>query len=59
IKAKRLFLFLAEKCGHAWVNKLDISKVRLGSGKRLIVRGGRLDKKYQITVPSEISREVP
>ena len=59
IKAKRLFLFLAEKCGHAWVNKLDVSKVRLGSGKRLIVRGGRLDKKYQITVPSDISREVP
>jgi hypothetical protein len=59
IKAKRLFLFLAEKCGHAWVDKLDISKIRLGSGKRLIVRGGRLDPKYQITVPADISREVP
>ncbi len=59
IKAKRLFLFLAEKCGHAWVTKLDTSKVRLGSGKRLIVRGGRLDPKYQITVPADISREVP
>ena len=59
IKAKRLFLFLSEKCGHAWVNKLDISKVRLGSGKRLIAREGRLDLKYQITVPVDISREVP
>ena len=58
IKAKRLFLYLAEKCGHAWTNKLDMHKIELGQGKRLIVRGGRLDPKYKITVPADNQREV-
>ncbi len=53
VKAKRLFLFLAEDCGHAWVDKLDILKLDLGKGKRSIVKGGRLDPKYQITVPAK------
>ncbi len=51
IKAKRLFLFLAEECEHPWVQKLDLSKIDLGSGKRSIVTGGHLNAKYQITVP--------
>lgn len=51
IKAKRLFMFLAEACHHAWVEKLDLSKVDFGQGKRMIVKGGRLDAKYNITVP--------
>jgi hypothetical protein len=51
IKVKRLFMFLAEKHGHAWIDKLDLSAINLGNGKRVIVKGGMLDKKYQITVP--------
>ncbi|HAZ07371.1 MAG TPA: hypothetical protein DCZ01_02360 [Elusimicrobia bacterium] len=50
VKAKRLFLFLAEEADHAWVKELTVSKVDLGKGKRSIVKGGRLDSKYQITV---------
>ena len=50
IKVKRLFLFLAEESEHQWVKKLDLSRVNLGSGKRSIVKGGRWDPKYQITV---------
>lgn len=50
VKVKRLFLFLAETCKHAWVSKLDLSGVDLGKGKRVIVKGGRLDPKYSITV---------
>lgn len=50
VKAKRLFLFLAEEAGHAWVKELDVAKVDLGSGKRSIVKGGRFDPKYSITV---------
>lgn len=50
VKAKRLFLFLAEEADHAWVKELAPSKVILGKGKRSIVKGGRLDPKYQITV---------
>lgn len=51
VKVKRLFLYLAETCNHAWVKKLDLSNVNLGKGKRMIVRGGHLDAKYNITVP--------
>ena len=54
IKVKRLFLHLAEKHAHAWFRQLDLAKVSLGSGKRLLVRGGRLDPKYLITVPAAV-----
>ncbi|MEK6543940.1 MAG: type IV toxin-antitoxin system AbiEi family antitoxin domain-containing protein, partial [Elusimicrobiota bacterium] len=53
IKAKRLFLFLAEEAGHAWVKELNPLKVNLGKGKRSIVKGGRFDPKYQITVETD------
>jgi len=51
VKVKRLFMYLAEDCNHAWVKKLDVSKVDLGKGKRMIVKGGRFNSKYNITVP--------
>lgn len=51
VKVKRLFMYLAESHNHAWVRKLDLSKVDFGKGKRMIVKGGRLDTKYNITVP--------
>ena len=51
VKAKRLFLHRAEACALPWVGKLDRGRVDLGSGKRVIVKGGRFDPKYQITVP--------
>lgn len=54
IKVKRLFLHLAEKHVHAWFKQLDLSKVSLGSGKRVLVPGGRLDPKYLITVPTAV-----
>ncbi len=30
-----------------------MSKINFGNGKRVIVRGGKLDKKYVITVPTD------
>jgi hypothetical protein len=51
VKVKRLFMFLAEHHNHAWVERLDLSKVDFGKGKRMIVKGGRFDAKYRITVP--------
>jgi hypothetical protein len=51
VKVKRLCMYLAEDCNHAWVKKLDVSKVDLGKGKRMIVKGGRFNSKYNITVP--------
>lgn len=52
-KVKRLFMYLAEKNGHRWVQNLDLAKVAFGTGKRMIVQGGRLDQRYQITVPAD------
>ncbi len=57
VKVKRLFLHLAEKHHHTWFKSLDLSKVSLGSGKRVLVADGRLDTKYLITVP--ITPEFP
>jgi len=51
IKVKRLFLFLANKADHDWVNYLKLDRVDLGSGKRRIVNDGVYDATYQITIP--------
>ena len=52
VKVKRLFMLLAETCKHAWVKKVDLSRVDFGKGKRTLVKDGRYDPKYQITVPN-------
>ncbi len=51
IKTNRMFLFLATYYQMPWLSRLDDTKINLGSGKRQIVKGGKLDKTYQITVP--------
>ena len=53
IKVKRLFMYLADKYGHQWVSEIDMSKVNLGTGKRMVIPNGKLNHKYQITVPVE------
>lgn len=55
VAVKRIFLFLAERSGHNWFGKLNTQKVHLGKGKRQIVKGGVLDKKYNITVPQSFT----
>ena len=51
IKVRRLFLWAAEAAQHDWVTRLDPDKIDLGTGKRQLCKGGRLDAKYRITVP--------
>jgi hypothetical protein len=55
VKVKRLFFFFADRHQHSWLKKLDKKAVSLGAGKRMLVRGGRLDKTYQITVPEDLN----
>ncbi|MDE3016589.1 MAG: type IV toxin-antitoxin system AbiEi family antitoxin [Pseudomonadota bacterium] len=55
IKVKRLFLYLAEKAGHEWLQHLDLQKIDLGKGKRSLVKNGIYVPKYQITVPKELA----
>jgi hypothetical protein len=54
VKVKRLFLWFAERHSHAWLKALDRTGVDLGRGKRMLVRGGKLDPKYNITVPEKL-----
>jgi hypothetical protein len=54
VKVKRLFLWFAERHQHAWLKRLDRSDIDLGHGKRMLVRGGKLDPKFNITVPESI-----
>jgi hypothetical protein len=58
VKVKRLFLWFAERHNHAWLKKLDHSKIDLGKGKRLLVHGGKLDPKYNITVPENLNGDI-
>ena len=51
VKVRRLFLWFAERQDYAWLNKLNPASIDLGSGNRMLIRDGRLDKKYKITVP--------
>jgi Transcriptional regulator, AbiEi antitoxin, Type IV TA system/Transcriptional regulator, AbiEi antitoxin N-terminal domain len=55
VKVKRLFFFFADRHQHAWLKRLDKEMVVLGNGKRMLVRGWRLDKTYQITVPQDLN----
>lgn len=54
VKVKRLFLYMADKAGHEWLNFINLDKVDLGAGKRCIVSEGAYVSKYQITVPKEL-----
>lgn len=51
VKCKRLFLLLAERNHLQWISRINMSKIDLGLGNRMLVKGGTLDKKYRITVP--------
>ncbi|MGV8991155.1 MAG: type IV toxin-antitoxin system AbiEi family antitoxin domain-containing protein [Thiobacillus sp.] len=54
VKVKRLFLALAERHQHQWLAHLDLSKVDLGKGKRMLAPGGKLHPKYLITLPADL-----
>jgi hypothetical protein len=55
IKVKRLFLFMASKANHQWLDFVDQSRIELGTGDRAIVKGGIYISKYKISVPKELT----
>jgi len=57
IKTKRLFLWLADRHNYAWFKYIDITKIELGRGKRMIGKGGVLNTKFNITVPRELEQQ--
>lgn len=54
VKAKRLFLWIAREIAHPWYNYIDQKSLDLGSGKRQIIVGGKLDEEFLITIPKEM-----
>jgi hypothetical protein len=55
VKVKRLFFFFADRHQHAWLKHLDETQIDLGSGNRVLIKGGKLDKRYRITVPGDLN----
>jgi hypothetical protein len=55
IKVKRLFLFFANHFNYPWARRLDTDKLNLGRGNRQVVKSGRLDKRYHITIPEDFA----
>lgn len=51
IKVKRLFLHLSEQFNHPWLSSLDLTKIDLGKGKRVLAEGGKYFSKYQLSLP--------
>lgn len=50
---KRLFLFMATRAQHQWLNFVDQKKIDLGSGDRSIVKDGAYNAAFHITIPKE------
>lgn len=55
VKAKRLFFWLAKRQAYPWFDKLNVENYDLGSGKRVVAKGGKLDTEYLITVPQHVA----
>ena len=53
-RVRRLFLYMAEKAGHAWFDDLDVSRIDIGSHKHQLVKDGAYVAKYKMTIPKEL-----
>ena len=51
VKVKRLFLYMAESGRLPRLEEIGLGRINLGKGDRTVIKGGRLDPKYRITVP--------
>ena len=54
VKAKRLFLLMAEEASHSWASRLHIDQLDLGSGKRVLADGGHYYPRYEISLPEPL-----
>lgn len=51
IKTKRLFLYFSEHNELPWFVDLNLNNINLGSGKRVILKNGKYNAKYRISIP--------
>lgn len=55
VKVKRLFLYMAKKANHQWLQFIETDKINLGSGRRMITSKGVYIYKYLISIPKELA----
>jgi len=55
IKVKRLFLYMATKAKHQWLPFVDQTKIGLGKGDRILVKGGVYISQNRISIPKELA----
>ena len=55
VKVKRMFLYMARKAKHRWFEKIDVSKINLGSGPRSFSTKGVKDSLFNIVIPKELA----
>jgi hypothetical protein len=55
IKVKRLFIFMASKANHQWLPFIDQTKIGLGKGDRILVKGGVYISQHRISIPKELA----
>lgn len=55
VKVRRLFFLFADRHEHPWLENVPATEVELGSGPRALVKGGKFDPKYRISVPREFA----
>ena len=57
VKVKRVLLYLAEKLQLPFLKKINLKKIDLGKGKRVVCKSGVFDPKYSITVPRKAGEQ--
>lgn len=55
VKVKRLFLYMAEKANHQWLQFVKTEEIDIGSGKRMLIKNGTYISKYSISIPKELA----
>jgi hypothetical protein len=55
VKVKRLFFWFAKRHNHDWLKHLNQKDIDFGSGKRVLIKNGSLDKEFLITIPREMN----
>lgn len=54
LKVKRLFLYMAEKANHPWLQYLNTEKISLGSSRFMVTPTGKYIRKYNMTISKEL-----
>jgi len=55
VKVKRLFLYMAEKANHQWLQFLNTDQIGIGTGNRMLKEKGVYIAKYLISIPKELA----